>query len=216
MSTKPTAPADVAKAEPEHSDTPLLDTLGANVKGLITRGKERGYVTYYELDCALPPEQVPKELIENTMALLSELGISVMDAKQADEAVHEYAYFLTRPIFERAEAGELRSLAAALLEDPKSINSQDPETHMTALHWAGVNRHVELARVLFAHKAPPADPWIRDRWGRLAVDLAIETGNQSLIELFHRHMFPEDYAYDFDPLDPPEGAAPVITPKRGL
>ncbi len=98
----------------------------------------------------------------------------------------------------------------------RSVNVRSQSTGMTALHWAGANRDLALARVLFACTKPPADPWIKDRWGRLAVDLAIETGNRTLIDLFHRHMFPEDYAYDFDPLDPPEGATPIITPKPGL
>lgn len=87
---------------------------------------------------------------------------------------------------------------------------------MTALHWAGANRNLELAKLLFAQENPKADPWIKDRWGRLAVDLAIETGNETLIDLFHRHMFPEDYEYDFDPLDPPPGVTVTLTPKPGL
>lgn len=87
---------------------------------------------------------------------------------------------------------------------------------MTALHWAGANRDLALGRFLFSCKNPKADPWLKDRWGRLAVDLALETGNERLIDLFHRNMFPEDYAYDFDPLDPPEGVTPVISPKPGL
>ena len=73
----------------------------------------------------------------------------------------------------------------------RSVNVRSQSTGMTALHWAGANRDLALARVLFACTKPPADPWIKDRWGRLAVDLAIETGNQTLIDLFHRHMIPK-------------------------
>jgi ankyrin repeat protein len=87
---------------------------------------------------------------------------------------------------------------------------------MTVLHWSGANRNLALGKLLFDQKEPKVDPWIRDRWGRLAVDLALETGNQTLIDLFHRHMFPEDYENDFDPLDPPKGVTPIITPKPGL
>lgn len=110
----------------------------------------------------------------------------------------------------------VRDIANRILYEPALVNKQDPGTGMTLLHSAAATRNLALGQLLFDQQDPKADPWIRDRWGRLAVDLALETGNQSLIDLFHRHMFPEDYAYDFDPLDPPEGATPVITPKPGL
>lgn len=87
---------------------------------------------------------------------------------------------------------------------------------MTFLHRAAATRNLSLGRFLFDQQNPKADPWLRDRWNRLAIDLAIETGNRTLIDLFHRHMFPEDYEHDFDPLDPPEGVTVVFTPKPGL
>ncbi len=114
------------------------------------------------------------------------------------------------------EDAVVQDIANSLKHTPSRINEQDPRTGMTLLHSAGAMRHLALGRLLFDQKEPKADPWIKDRWGRLAVDLALETGNQTLIDLFHRHMFPEDYENDFDPLDPPEGATPVITPKPGL
>lgn len=128
----------------------------------------------------------------------------------------DFGPYSRAPVLVQAEEGEITQTAVALMNDPESINSQDPATLMTALHWAGANRNLELARLLFAQTTPKADPWIKDRWGRLAVDLAIETGNETLIDLFHRQMFPEDYEYDFDPLDPPPGATVTLTPKPGL
>jgi RNA polymerase sigma factor, sigma-70 family len=85
MSTKPTATAEVAEAKPQLTDTPLLDSLGVNIKRMIARGKERGYVTYDELNSALPPEQVTSEQIEDTMSMLSEIGISVIDVEENEE-----------------------------------------------------------------------------------------------------------------------------------
>jgi len=119
-------------------------------------------------------------------------------------------------IFDHARENNIDYVAGELARDPECVNQQDPKTLMTALHWVGANRNLAIGKLIFDQQNPKADPWIKDGWGRLAVDLAIETGNQTLIDLFHRHMFPEDYAYDFDPLDPPEGATPIITPKPGL
>ena len=54
----------------EGGDSPLLDTMGAAVKKMVAKGKERGYVTYDDLNGALPPEKVSSEQIEDTMAML--------------------------------------------------------------------------------------------------------------------------------------------------
>ncbi|MCK5576365.1 MAG: RNA polymerase sigma factor RpoD, partial [Sphingomonadales bacterium] len=69
----------------EAQDGPLLDTLGAKVKKMVQKGKERGFVTYDELNAALPPEQVSSEQIEDTMTSLSEMGINVIEADDADD-----------------------------------------------------------------------------------------------------------------------------------
>ncbi|MFP6709346.1 MAG: RNA polymerase sigma factor region1.1 domain-containing protein, partial [Alphaproteobacteria bacterium] len=64
------------KTEREESgDRPLIDSQAeANLKKLIALGKERGYITYDELNEALPQEQVSSEQIEDFMTLLSEMG----------------------------------------------------------------------------------------------------------------------------------------------
>ncbi|MGZ8996851.1 MAG: RNA polymerase sigma factor region1.1 domain-containing protein, partial [Rhodospirillales bacterium] len=85
MSIKAQSVAEVSDSKNEQSDGPLLDSLGSGVKRMITRGKERGYVTYDELNAALPPEQVSSEQIEDTMAMLSEIGISVVEAEEQDD-----------------------------------------------------------------------------------------------------------------------------------
>ena len=64
----------------------LLDTQSAAVKKLVARGRERGYVTYDDVNAALPPGQVSSEQIEDTMAMLSELGVNVVEAEEAEEA----------------------------------------------------------------------------------------------------------------------------------
>jgi len=73
-------------ADGETQDSPLLDSLGANVKKMVKLGKERGYVTYDELNEALPPDQVSSEQIEDTMSQLSEMGINVIEGDDSDDA----------------------------------------------------------------------------------------------------------------------------------
>ena len=59
--------------------------MDASVKKLIETGKERGFVTYDDLNKALPPDDVSSEQIEDTMTQLSELGINVVDNEETDD-----------------------------------------------------------------------------------------------------------------------------------
>ena len=55
----------------------------AEVKQLITVGKEKGFVTYDELNDALPDDMVNSEQIDELIMLLSEMSIEVLDSPQA-------------------------------------------------------------------------------------------------------------------------------------
>ena len=70
----------------EVGDRPLIDSQAeANLKKLIAQGKERGYVTYDELNEALPQEQVSSEQIEDFMTLLSEIGVNLIEVDDVEE-----------------------------------------------------------------------------------------------------------------------------------
>ncbi|MFN4089794.1 MAG: RNA polymerase sigma factor RpoD [Alphaproteobacteria bacterium] len=90
MATKPAEAEPETDAREEAPDGPLLDDSAA-IKRLVARGKERGYVTYDELNAALPSEQVSSEQIEDTMAMLSELGINVVESEESEEPAAERA-----------------------------------------------------------------------------------------------------------------------------
>jgi RNA polymerase primary sigma factor len=83
--------AESAETPPSvSSDSPLLDLTDAAVKKMIKAAKARGYVTYDELNSVLPSEQVSSEQIEDTMAMLAEMGINVVDGEEeAEEAPAE-------------------------------------------------------------------------------------------------------------------------------
>ena len=55
-----------------------LDATTAAVRRLAVLGKERGYVTVDEFYAALDPEQVSSEMIEETLVMLSYIGIHVV------------------------------------------------------------------------------------------------------------------------------------------
>jgi RNA polymerase primary sigma factor len=67
---------------PPPPDGPLLDLTDAGVKKFIKQAKARGYVTMDELNKVLPSEEVTSESIEDTLAMLSEMGVNVVEAEE--------------------------------------------------------------------------------------------------------------------------------------
>ena len=86
MAKQQAAEAETAEKPDETVDSPLIDSSQAAVKKMLAKAKERGYVTYDELNAVLPPDQMSSEQIEDTMTLLSEMGITVVEADEPEEA----------------------------------------------------------------------------------------------------------------------------------
>ena len=69
--------------EKEGRETPLLDLSGASVKELIRTAKKRGYVTHDQINALLASEEANSEQIETILAKFSEMGINVVETKEA-------------------------------------------------------------------------------------------------------------------------------------
>ncbi len=81
------AKEEVAEKDAEgapDSPLPLLDLNDAAVKKMIKAAKKRGYITYEQLNAVMPSEEVNSEQIEDTLAMLSEMGINVIENEDAD------------------------------------------------------------------------------------------------------------------------------------
>ena len=89
MATKPAKQGETPERTEEPVDGPILDSLTAPVRKMVARGKERGYVTYDELNKALPSDEVNSEQIEDTMTMLSEMGINVIESEESEESSNE-------------------------------------------------------------------------------------------------------------------------------
>ncbi|MEQ1509298.1 MAG: RNA polymerase sigma factor RpoD [Sphingopyxis sp.] len=66
-------------------DEPLIDLNDAKVKKLIARAKKRGYITYDELNEALPQDQLSSEQIEDVMSAISEMGVNIVEKDEDAE-----------------------------------------------------------------------------------------------------------------------------------
>ena len=71
--------------EQPKADGPLLDLTDAGVKRMIKVAKKRGYVTTDELNDVLPSEEFTSDQIEDIFAQLSEMGINVVEAEEAED-----------------------------------------------------------------------------------------------------------------------------------
>ncbi len=85
MATKTAEAEEQVETPAETPDGPVLDMSDAAVKKLIKTAKARGFVTYDELNEVLPSEEVSSEQIEDTMSMLSDMGINVIDTDEAEE-----------------------------------------------------------------------------------------------------------------------------------
>ena len=70
----------------ETEDAPLIDLNEASIKKLITKAKKRGYVTYDELNEALPQGEMSSDQIEDIQAAISEMGVQIVESDDEVEA----------------------------------------------------------------------------------------------------------------------------------
>ena len=117
MATKTAERPDTAATE-QGDDTTLLDITSAGVKRLIAKGKERGYITFDELNAVLPPDQMSSEQIEDVMASLSEIGIQVVEGEEAEDGE------AVKP--ERTEEPEAEEQAAGNVDEESLGRTDDP------------------------------------------------------------------------------------------
>ncbi|WP_169570102.1 RNA polymerase sigma factor RpoD [Sneathiella limimaris] len=85
MATKNAEAAEVQDQREDAPDSPLIDASQAAVKKMLAKAKEKGFVTFDELNDVLPQDQMSSEQIEDTMSLLSEMGINVVENDEAGE-----------------------------------------------------------------------------------------------------------------------------------
>src|ERR1700739_832824 len=114
MASKAANAAEAPEAREEAAEAPLLNTVEQAIRKMVARGKERGYVTYDEVNAALPTEQVSSEQIEDTLSMLSELGINVVESEETEDAASG------------EESGDGDARASGNLDDEDIGRTDDP------------------------------------------------------------------------------------------
>ena len=117
MATKPTTTAEAPAPDSDAETT--LDTQSGAVKRLISKGKERGYITFDELNAVLPPEHNSSEQIEDVMSMLSEMGIQVIEGEESEEGEAAAAKPVDAEDEEGTEqSGNINAESAGRTDDP--------------------------------------------------------------------------------------------------
>jgi RNA polymerase primary sigma factor len=107
----------------EVSDTPLFDLSGTAVKQLIRSAKRRGYVTQEQISALLTSEEVKSEQIENILTKFSEMGVNVIEAKEAEL---EEEGVTTREESEEEAEGENELVEVQQWQAPVKSGTREP------------------------------------------------------------------------------------------
>ncbi|SCX25447.1 MULTISPECIES: RNA polymerase sigma factor RpoD [Agrobacterium] len=162
MATKVKENEEAENERDSATDGPLLDLSDDAVKKMIKAAKKRGYVTMDELNEVLPSDQVDPDRIEDIMAMLSEMGINVVEDEDAEEAPAEAEDKDAED--EEAEGGELAPSAGTALATAKKKEPTDRTDDPVRMYLREMGS-VELL----------------SREGEIAIAKRIEAGRETMI-----------------------------------
>ncbi|MDV7145010.1 RNA polymerase sigma factor RpoD [Tropicimonas sp. TH_r6] len=117
------AAKDTEDRKPDDGEQEVsLDMSQTAVKKMIAEARERGYITYDQLNQVLPPDQVSSEQIEDVMSMLSEMGINVIEGEEAEDEDGDKKSGSTEVV----EASTSREVTVATTETEKLDRTDDP------------------------------------------------------------------------------------------
>jgi RNA polymerase primary sigma factor len=162
MTAKTEDQASTPSEAPE-KDSPLLDLSDAAVKRFIKTAKARGFVTLDALNAVLPSEEVSPDQIEDTMSMLSDMGITVVESEDPEEA--------------------------AASPDGEDASEDDEPSRAVVVSSASVPAAVQARAEPAERTDDPVRMYLRDmgsvellsREGEIAIAKRIEAGREAMI-----------------------------------
>src|SRR3982074_190189 len=152
--------ADAPEKDSPDAPSPLLDLSDAAVKKMIKQAKKRGFVTFDQLNEVLPSDTTSPEQIEDIMAMLSDMGINVIETDEVEEAAEEGGG--AEEEAEGTEAVEAASSAGVRSTTPRAPTARPDDPVRMYLREMG---SVELL----------------SREGEIAIAKRIEAGRETMI-----------------------------------
>ena len=140
----------------ETGDAPLIDLNDASVKKLLAKAKRRGFLTYDELNAALPQDQMSSEQIEDVMSAISEMGVNIVES---DEDAQEEGE-------EEAEAID-------------NISENDPRSVTATVKKTGTGERTDDPVRMYLREMGAVE--LLSREGEIAIAKRIESGRDTMI-----------------------------------
>ncbi len=106
----------------DKDDAPLIDLNEASVKKLISKARKRGYVTYDELNEALPSGEMSPDQIEDIQTALSEMGVQIVETDEDAEAEGEEIDEVEDPVGEDIEDDDEEGEKKPGVKDARAAN----------------------------------------------------------------------------------------------
>jgi RNA polymerase primary sigma factor len=161
--TAKTDDQSAAPSEAPEKDSPLLDLSDAAVKKFIKTAKARGFVTLDALNAVLPSEEVSPDQIEDTMSMLSDMGITVVESEDPEEA--------------------------AAPQDGEDAEEEEPTSRAVVVTTASVPAVTQARAEPTERTDDPVRMYLRDmgsvellsREGEIAIAKRIEAGREAMI-----------------------------------
>ena len=143
---------------PENGDAPLIDLNDASVKKLLAKAKRRGFITYDELNAALPQDQMNSEQIEDVMSAISEMGVNIVESD---------------------EDGEEKEEVEEEVETIDNISENDPRSLTNTTKKTGTGERTDDPVRMYLREMGAVE--LLSREGEIAIAKRIEAGRDTMI-----------------------------------
>ena len=162
QAAKEEAPEKETEGAPD-TPLPLLDLSDAGVKKMIKAAKKRGYVTHEQINAVLPSEEVTSDQIEDVFAMISEMGITVVENDESEEGEEKAADEVADDDDEDTanELVEAKTKALAVTEKKEPSERTDDPVRMYLREMGSVE--------------------LLSREGEIAIAKRIEAGREAMI-----------------------------------
>jgi RNA polymerase primary sigma factor len=146
----------LATDEKIDGDAPLIDLNDANIKKLLAKAKRRGFLTYDELNAALPQDQMSSEQIEDVMSAISEMGVNIVESDEdsTEEAEEE-------------------------VETIDNISENDPRSLTSTVKKTGTGERTDDPVRMYLREMGAVE--LLSREGEIAIAKRIEAGRDTMI-----------------------------------
>ena len=144
----------------ENGDAPLIDLNDATVKKLLAKAKRRGFLTYDELNAALPQDQMSSEQIEDVMSAINDMGVQIVENDEAGEDGEEE---------EQEEE----------VETIDNISENDPRSLTNTIKKTGTGERTDDPVRLYLRERGAVE--LLSREGEIAIAKRIESGRDTMI-----------------------------------